>query len=270
MAPLEATEGTYFSQRPLSVRLQKLMIRPQPLAFIAGATACVSAKPALLLTCITSSYSASENSSNGLWVISAALLIRMSKLPCSRSRARTVDCAPAMSRRSTATKPTRPMPGPASWFKATANAAPRGDGRSKICTSAPSARSLRACACPRLPSPPVSKTRRDASGQEVFIAGSLGSEQVLDLIDGDGVHRAVSDQLAARHHHDAVAGLKNMVQIVADEDAGHVLPGQALDEVDDLVRLPDRQVIGRLVENQRLGLEMHGARNRHALALATR
>ena len=58
------------------------------------------------------------------------------------------------------------------------------------------------------------------------------------------------------------------MNVVADEDAGNILLPSAADEADDFVGLLDRQMVGRLVEDQHLGLEMHGARDRDALPLA--
>ena len=60
------------------------------------------------------------------------------------------------------------------------------------------------------------------------------------------------------------------MHVVADEDAGYVLLLETLDEVNDLVRLPDGQVIRRLVQNKKLRFEVHRPGDRHALALAAR
>ena len=52
--------------------------------------------------------------------------------------------------------------------------------------------------------------------------------------------------------------------------AGHALLLQAAHEADHLLRLLDREMVGRLVEDHHLRLEMHGARDGDALPLAAR
>ena len=59
-----------------------------------------------------------------------------------------------------------------------------------------------------------------------------------------------------------------MMKIVADENGRHVLGREALDEAEHLRCLPDGEMIGRLVENENLRLEVHGASNGDALTLA--
>src|SRR4029077_11096541 len=60
-----------------------------------------------------------------------------------------------------------------------------------------------------------------------------------------------------------------MMKIVADENDRHVLSGEPLDEAEHLRCLPDREMIGWLVENQELRLEVHRAGDGDSLALAS-
>src|SRR5689334_10249423 len=225
-----------------------------------GAQARASAKAAEELTRIWSSYSASENSSNGRLMISAALLIRMSMPPSSPATATTAASASARRLRSQRTKAISPpalSANPSTIFGASAMS-----GRSSSRTRAPARASATACARPSEPSPPVSKTLRPAS---TFIATS---QDTMDFVDRGVLDALVQHHLAARHGHDAVAALEDMVHVVADEDTGDALLLQAAHEADHLVRLLDGEMVGRLVEDHDLRLEMHGARDRDALALA--
>src|SRR5438876_1555850 len=233
-----------------------------------GAQARASAKGAEELTRIWSSYSASENSSKGRLMISAALLINMSMPPSLAASAATAASASVSRLRSQPTKAISPLACPAS--AATASAASPMSGRSSTSTRAPARDSVTAWARPSEPRPPVSSTLRPAS---VFIAQpsqDTPSQDRMDFVDRGVPDALVQHNFAARHGNDTVAAVEDVVHVVADEDACHPLLLQAAHEADHLVRLLHREVVGRLVEDHHLRLEMHGARNRDPLALTAR
>src|SRR4029079_1178282 len=116
-------------------------------------------------------------------------------------------------------------------------------GRSRSRSLAPALASVAACAWPSEPSAPVSSAVFPESTPIVFpgfiqpIAGAATrplvgrSKQLLHLFDGGLADRLVEDDLAARHGDDAVAGLEDVVHVVAGEDArgglGAKTPGEA-------------------------------------------
>ena len=73
---------------------------------------------------------------------------------------------------------------------------------------------------------------------------------------------------AAIENDQPVGDLVDMGEIVLDVDAGAAGRLDAPDEVDDLAHLGDAQRRGRLVEHDEIGVEMHRAADRDALALA--
>ena len=78
----------------------------------------------------------------------------------------------------------------------------------------------------------------------------------------------VGDDLAAAHDDDAVDHLEDMVDVVGDEDAGVAGIAGVAHEAQHALRLRDAEIVGRLVEDDEVAVEMHGARDRHRLALA--
>src|SRR5260370_21593581 len=60
-----------------------------------------------------------------------------------------------------------------------------------------------------------------------------------------------------------------MMQIMADENSSDSLRWKTAHEAKCLSRLPDRKVVGRLVEDKNPRFEMHGARDGDSLPLAT-
>ena len=84
---------------------------------------------------------------------------------------------------------------------------------------------------------------------------------------GDG---ALGDDLAAPHHDDAVGDLEDVVDVVGDEEHGVAGVAHLLDEAQHAVGLLDAEIVGRLVEDDHLGGELHGARDGDRLALAAR
>src|SRR5579864_3671105 len=93
-------------------------------------------------------------------------------------------------------------------------------------------------------------------------------KQIGHFIYGGLCNGPVEYHFAARHRDDPVAGVKDMLQVVADEHAGDALFRQTAHEADHLAGFLHGQVIGRLVEDQQLRLEVHRTRNCHALALS--
>ena len=117
----------------------------------------------------------------------------------------------------------------------------------------------------------ASKRAERPGEQHLFAVDPHGAPPLQDI--RNLLHRGLCDplvehDLAARHGDNPIARLQNMMQVMADEDAGDPLRRQAADEAEHFRRLFDRQMIGRFVEDENSRLEMHRARDRHALALS--
>ena len=67
---------------------------------------------------------------------------------------------------------------------------------------------------------------------------------------------------------DPICDRIDVMEVMADEDAGDALLPQRRNVIQDLVGLLDREMIGRLVQDQDLGFEEHGAGDGYTLALA--
>src|SRR5699024_12445512 len=78
----------------------------------------------------------------------------------------------------------------------------------------------------------------------------------------------VGGDAAAAHDDHAVNDLKYMVDVVCDEDAGVAGFAHAADKVQDASGFRNAEVVGWFVEDDQLALEIHGAGDRHCLALA--
>ena len=92
-----------------------------------------------------------------------------------------------------------------------------------------------------------------------------------DALDGQQVgvrDGPLGDDLAPAHDDDPVGDLEDVVDVVGDEQ--HRVAGVAhlLDEAQHAMGLLDAEIVGRLVEDDDLGGELHGARNGDRLALA--
>ena len=94
-----------------------------------------------------------------------------------------------------------------------------------------------------------------------------------DAFDGEQVgigDGPLGDDLAPPHHDDAVGDLEDVVDVVGDEEHGVAGVAHLLDEAQHAMGLLDAEIVGRLVEDDDLGGELHGARNGDRLALAAR
>ena len=80
----------------------------------------------------------------------------------------------------------------------------------------------------------------------------------------------VGDDAALAQYHDPVHNLEDVVDVVGDENAGVARVAGIANEAQDALCLRDAQIVGRLVENDELAVEVHGPRNGHGLALAAR
>ena len=80
----------------------------------------------------------------------------------------------------------------------------------------------------------------------------------------------VGDDPAAAHDDDAVDHLEDVVDVVRDEDAGMAGIAGVAHEAQHALRLRDAEIVGRLVEDDEVAVEMHGAGDGHRLALAAR
>ena len=89
------------------------------------------------------------------------------------------------------------------------------------------------------------------------------------MVDGLGVD-VVGHDLAPAQHHDAIHHLEDVVDVVGDEDAGVAGVAGVADEAQDTLRLGHAEVVGGLVEDDELAVEVHGAGDGDCLALATR
>ena len=92
------------------------------------------------------------------------------------------------------------------------------------------------------------------------VAGELGERH---LPARDHAH-----DLAAVEHHEPVGELVDVGEVVLDVDAGAAGLLDPAHEVEDLLDLLERQRHGRLVEDDQVGVEIHRAADRDALALA--
>ena len=77
-----------------------------------------------------------------------------------------------------------------------------------------------------------------------------------------------ADHLAAIEDHQPVGELVHVRKIVLDVDAGASRVFDAAHEVEHLLYLLERKGHGRLVQDDQIGVEVHRAANRDALALA--
>src|SRR5205807_3442367 len=101
--------------------------------------------------------------------------------------------------------------------------------------------------------------RRHASDDEldIFDAGALG----VDVIGGDP---------AAPHDDDPVDDLEYVMDIMSDEDAGMARIARIPHKAEHTLGFGDAKIVGRLIEDDEIAVEIHRARNRHRLALAAR
>ena len=91
-----------------------------------------------------------------------------------------------------------------------------------------------------------------------------------DLVLGDFVAFVDADVAAEPQHGDPVGDLEDVVQVVRDQDDGEPLLGQALDELEHLLRLRDAERGGRLVEDHEPRVPHHRAGDGDGLPLAAR
>ena len=78
----------------------------------------------------------------------------------------------------------------------------------------------------------------------------------------------VGHDLAAAQHHDAVHHLEDVVDVVGDEDAGVARVARIAHEAQHTLRLSHAEVVGGLVEDDEVALEVHGTGDGHGLPLA--
>ncbi len=82
--------------------------------------------------------------------------------------------------------------------------------------------------------------------------------------------RHLGDLAAAPQHGDPVAERHDLAQLVADEDDGEPVPGEAAQHREQPFGLLRRQHRGRLVEDQHAGVAVEGLQDLDALGLADR
>src|SRR5207248_8435119 len=113
-----------------------------------------------------------------------------------------------------------------------------------------------------------SADHRGASSQ--FFRRYAGDDE-LDLLDAGALGvDVIGDDLATPHHDDAVYDLEDVVNIVGDEDAGMARVARVSHEAEHPLGLGNSEIVGRLVKDDEIAVEIHRARNRHRLAFAAR
>src|SRR5581483_3567580 len=88
-----------------------------------------------------------------------------------------------------------------------------------------------------------------------------------DLFAGGIFSLKVAVVASEPQHDNAVRHIKNIREIVTDDNHGQTLTAQAFDELQNLTRLGDAERSGRFIENHELGIPHHGARNGNGLTL---
>ena len=73
---------------------------------------------------------------------------------------------------------------------------------------------------------------------------------------------------AVSHYRDTVDHLEDMVNVVCDQDAGVTGIARIAHKAQHALRLRDAKVVGWLVEDDEVAVEMHRAGDRHRLPLA--
>ena len=124
--------------------------------------------------------------------------------------------------------------------------------------------------------PPVDLAR--VSALDMSVAGRSVTKNLAEEVTGALGGRGVEDRLrwagldhgALVHHHHPVGDLADEAHLVADQDHGHAVGGEAADHVQDLAHQLRIERRGDLVEEQDLGLQGERPGDRHALLLAAR
>src|SRR5471032_802281 len=80
----------------------------------------------------------------------------------------------------------------------------------------------------------------------------------------------VGDDFAKAHDDDPVDDLEDVVDVMGDENAGMAGIAGVAHEAQHALRFGDAKVVGRLVQNDEVAVEMHCPRDRHRLAVAAR
>ena len=79
------------------------------------------------------------------------------------------------------------------------------------------------------------------------------------------VHGVFADELAVAQHGDAVGDLVHLIEEVADEENGDSAGAQVANDREQLLHLTPVQARGRLIEDEHLRVEHHGAADGHEL-----
>src|SRR5271168_2976577 len=97
----------------------------------------------------------------------------------------------------------------------------------------------------------------------------LARDHVLDFRDrGPPRVDPLGDDLPTPHDDDAIDHLENVVDVVRDKDAGMSGIASVAYEAQDSLRLGDAKIVRRLVQDDEIAVEVHGARDRHGLPFA--
>src|SRR5437763_17008210 len=112
-----------------------------------------------------------------------------------------------------------------------------------------------------------STDRRAASSQ--FFRRHAGDDE-LDLLDAGALGvDIIGNDPAAPHHDDAVYNLEDVMNVVSNEDAGMARIACVSHKAEHALGLGNSEIVGRLVKDDEIAVEIHRARNRHRLALTS-
>ena len=107
-----------------------------------------------------------------------------------------------------------------------------------------------------------------------LFAKRVASFEEVDLIDDEefalGLRCGPAGIVLLAHDDDAADHLEDVVDVVGDEDRGVAGVAGIADEAQHPLRLRDAEIVGRLIEDDEIAVEVHRARNRHRLPLSAR
>src|ERR1700722_3352844 len=111
--------------------------------------------------------------------------------------------------------------------------------------------------------------RSDARARSVRVSCQFAGDDVLDLGDRRALRvDVVGDDLAQTHDYDSVDHLEHVVDVMRDEDAGVAGVARVAHEAQHALRLGDAEIVGRLVGDYKVAVEMHRAGDPDPLPLA--
>lgn len=96
----------------------------------------------------------------------------------------------------------------------------------------------------------------------------LPRDDPFDLFDGRRLwNYVVCDDPSATHDDDPIDHLENMVDVVGDENARMAGVARFANETQNPLRFGNSQIVGGLIKNDKVTVELHGASDRDCLTL---